>query len=162
MSNIVKKMKRIAVFPGTFDPVTKGHVDIVVRGAKLFDEVIVAIGINTKKAMLFDLEQRTKWLEESFQHVPNVRIEHYEGLTVEYCKTVGAQFLLRGLRNGTDFDYESHIAQLNKSLNEDIETVFILSSPELGYISSTLVRDLIIHKGDYQKFIPFQSLDIGL
>jgi pantetheine-phosphate adenylyltransferase len=155
-------MKRIAVFPGTFDPVTKGHVDIVVRGAKLFDEVIVAIGINTKKAMLFDLEQRTKWLEESFQHVPNVRIEHYEGLTVEYCKTVGAQFLLRGLRNGTDFDYESHIAQLNKSLNEDIETVFILSSPELGYISSTLVRDLIIHKGDYQKFIPFQSLDIGL
>lgn len=155
-------MKRIAVFPGTFDPVTKGHVDIVVRGAKLFDEVIVAIGINTKKAMLFDLEQRTKWLEESFQHVPNVRIEHYEGLTVEYCKIVGAQFLLRGLRNGTDFDYESHIAQLNKSLNEDIETVFILSSPELGYISSTLVRDLIIHKGDYQKFIPFQSLDIGL
>jgi pantetheine-phosphate adenylyltransferase len=155
-------MKRIAVFPGTFDPVTKGHVDIVVRGAKLFDEVIVAIGINTKKAMLFDLEQRTKWLEESFQHVPNVRIEHYEGLTVEYCKTVGAKFLLRGLRNGTDFDYESHIAQLNKSLNEDIETVFILSSPELGYISSTLVRDLIIHKGDYQKFIPFQSLGIGL
>lgn len=155
-------MKRIAVFPGTFDPVTKGHVDIVVRGAKLFDEVIVAIGINTKKAMLFDLEQRTKWLEESFQHVPNVRIEHYEGLTVEYCKSVGAQFLLRGLRNGTDFDYESHIAQLNKSLNEDIETVFILSSPELGYISSTLVRDLIIHKGDYQKFIPFQSLGIGL
>lgn len=155
-------MKRIAVFPGTFDPVTIGHVDIVVRGAKLFDEVIVAIGINTKKAMLFDLEQRTKWLEESFQHVPNVRIEHYEGLTVEYCKTVGAQFLLRGLRNGTDFDYESHIAQLNKSLNEDIETVFILSSPELGYISSTLVRDLIIHKGDYQKFIPFQTLGIGL
>jgi len=148
-------MKRIAVFPGTFDPVTKGHVDIVVRGAKLFDEVIVAIGINTKKAMLFDLEQRTKWLEESFKHVPNVRIEHYEGLTVEYCKKVGAHFLLRGLRNGTDFDYESHIAQLNKSLNEDIETVFILSSPELGYISSTLVRDLIIHKGDYQKFIPF-------
>jgi pantetheine-phosphate adenylyltransferase len=155
-------MKRIAVFPGTFDPVTIGHVDIVVRGAKLFDEVIVAIGINTKKAMLFDLEQRTKWLEESFQNVPNVRIEHYEGLTVEYCKTVGAQFLLRGLRNGTDFDYESHIAQLNKSLNEDIETVFILSSPELGYISSTLVRDLIIHKGDYQKFIPFQTLGIGL
>jgi pantetheine-phosphate adenylyltransferase len=148
-------MKRIAVFPGTFDPVTKGHVDIVMRGAKLFDEVIVAIGINSKKAMLFDLEQRTKWLEDSFKHVSNVRIEHYEGLTVEFCKKVGAQFLLRGLRNGTDFDYESHIAQLNKSLNEDIETVFILSSPELGYISSTLVRDLIIHKGDFQKFIPF-------
>jgi pantetheine-phosphate adenylyltransferase len=151
-------MKRIAVFPGTFDPVTKGHVDIVLRGAKLFDEVIVAIGINTKKAMLFNLEQRTKWLEDSFKQVSNVRIEHYEGLTVEFCKKVGAQFLLRGLRNGTDFDYESHIAQLNKSLNEDIETVFILSSPELGYISSTLVRDLIIHKGDYQKFIPFDLI----
>lgn len=149
-------MKRIAVFPGTFDPVTKGHVDIVVRGSKLFDEVIVAIGINTKKAMLFDLEKRTEWLKESFNHVPNVRIEHYEGLTVEFCKKVGAQFLLRGLRNGTDFDYESHIAQLNKSLNDEIETVFILSSPELGYISSTLVRDLIIHKGEYQKFIPFE------
>jgi len=155
-------MKRIAVFPGTFDPVTKGHVDIVVRGAKLFDEVIVAIGINTKKAMLFDLNQRTEWLKQSFSHVPNVRIEHYEGLTVEFCKSVGAQFLLRGLRNGTDFDYESHIAQLNKSLNEEIETIFILSSPELGYISSTLVRDLIIHKGDYQKFLPFQSSGIGV
>lgn len=149
-------MKRIAVFPGTFDPVTKGHVDIVVRGAKLFDEVIVAIGINSKKAMLFDLNQRTKWLQESFEHISNVRIEHYEGLTVEFCKKIGAQYLLRGLRNGTDFDYESHIAQLNKSLNEEIETVFILSSPELGYISSTLVRDLIIHNGDYQKFLPFK------
>jgi pantetheine-phosphate adenylyltransferase len=148
-------MKRVAVFPGTFDPVTKGHVDIVLRGAKLFDEVIVAIGINTKKAMLFDLEQRTNWLRQAFSDIPNVRIEHYEGLTVEFCKGIGAQYLLRGLRNGTDFDYESHIAQLNKSLSSEIETVFILSSPELGYISSTLVRDLIIHKGDYQRFIPF-------
>lgn len=146
--------KTIAVFPGTFDPVTKGHLDIVARGAQLFDEVVVAIGINTKKTTLFDLNQRTKWLEETFAPYPNVRIDHYEGLTVEYCDQIGAKFLLRGLRNGSDFDYESHIAQLNKDLSHGIETVFILTSPGLSYISSTLVRDLILHEGEYQRYMP--------
>ena len=148
--------KKIAVFPGTFDPVTKGHVDIVSRGASLFDEVIVAVGVNTNKKTLFDLETRTEWLKKAFQTLPNVRIDHYEGLTVEYCHKIGAGYLLRGLRNGTDFDYESHIAQLNKNLKNKVETVFILSSPELSYISSTLVRDLIIHKGDFRKYLPEQ------
>lgn len=147
-------IKTIAVFPGTFDPVTKGHLDIVARGAQLFDEVVVAIGINTKKTTLFDLDQRTKWLKETFASYPNVRIDHYEGLTVEYCDQIGAKFLLRGLRNGSDFDYESHIAQLNKDLSHGIETVFILSSPGLSYISSTLVRDLILHEGEYQRYMP--------
>lgn len=148
--------KKIAVFPGTFDPVTKGHVDIVSRGANLFDEVIVAVGVNTNKKTLFDLETRTEWLKKAFETLPNVRIDHYEGLTVEYCHKIGAGYLLRGLRNGTDFDYESHIAQLNKNLKNEVETVFILSSPELSYISSTLVRDLIIHKGDFGKYLPEQ------
>lgn len=148
--------KKIAVFPGTFDPVTKGHVDIVSRGANLFDEVIVAVGVNTNKKTLFDLETRTEWLKKAFETSPNVRIDHYEGLTVEYCHKIGAGYLLRGLRNGTDFDYESHIAQLNKNLKNEVETVFILSSPELSYISSTLVRDLIIHKGDFRKYLPEQ------
>ena len=148
--------KKIAVFPGTFDPVTKGHVDIVSRGANLFDEVIVAVGVNTNKKTLFDLETRTEWLKKAFETLPNVRIDHYEGLTVEYCHKIGAGYLLRGLRNGTDFDYESHIAQLNKNLKNEVETVFILSSPEHSYISSTLVRDLIIHKGDFRKYLPEQ------
>lgn len=147
-------VEKIAVFPGTFDPITKGHVDIVDRGSLMFDKVIVAMGVNTKKTTLFTLENRIAWIKEAFAHNPKVEVDFYEGLTVDFCKKVGAKFLLRGLRNGSDFDYESHIAQLNKALYEDIETVFILSSPELSYISSTLVRDLIIHKGNYSKFLP--------
>ena len=146
--------QRIAVFAGTFDPITKGHVDIVARGAKMFDKVIVAIGVNTKKTTLYPLEQRVQWIKDSFAEFSNVEVDFYEGLTVEYCKKVGALYLLRGLRNGTDFDYESHIAQLNRALNGDIETVFIMCSPELSYISSTLVRDLILHNGDFRAFLP--------
>jgi len=146
--------KRIAVFAGTFDPVTMGHVDVVRRAAPLFDEIIIAIGVNTAKKTLFSLEKRTEWLERTFSDLSNIRIEHYEGLTVNFCESVGAKYLLRGLRNGTDFDYEAHIAQLNKSLDSKIETVFMMTSPEFSFISSTLVRDLVIHKGDYQPYVP--------
>ena len=146
--------KRIAVFAGTFDPVTMGHVDVVRRAAPLFDEIIIAIGVNTAKKTLFSLEKRTEWLKRTFSDLPNIRIEHYEGLTVNFCESVGAKYLLRGLRNGTDFDYEAHIAQLNKSLDSKIETVFMMTSPEFSFISSTLVRDLVIHKGDYQPYVP--------
>lgn len=146
--------KRIAVFAGTFDPITLGHVDIVNRSAPLFDELIIAIGINTAKKTLATLEQRTQWLQLTFSHLSQVRVQHYEGLTVSFCKQVGAQYLLRGLRNGTDFDYEAHIGQLNKSLDQQIETVFMLTSPEYSFISSTLVRDLIIHGGDYHRYVP--------
>lgn len=146
--------QRIAVFAGTFDPITKGHVDIVSRGAKMFDKVIVAIGVNTKKTTFYPLEQRMQWIKEAFAAYPNVEMDCYEGLTVDYCKKIGSKFLLRGLRNGTDFDYESHIAQLNRALDSEIETVFIMCSPELSYISSTLVRDLILHNGDFKAFLP--------
>ena len=146
--------KRIAVFAGTFDPVTMGHVDVVRRAAPLFDEIIIAIGVNTAKKTLFSLEKRTEWLERTFSDLSNIRIKHYEGLTVNFCESVGAKYLLRGLRNGTDFDYEAHIAQLNKSLDSKIETVFIMTSPEFSFISSTLVRDLVIHNGDYQPYVP--------
>ena len=146
--------KRIAVFAGTFDPVTMGHVDVVRRAAPLFDEIVIAIGVNTAKKTLFSLEKRTEWLKRTFSDLPNIRIEHYEGLTVNFCESVGAKYLLRGLRNGTDFDYEAHIAQLNKSLDSKIETVFMMTSPEFSFISSTLVRDLVIHNGDYQPYVP--------
>ena len=146
--------KRIAVFAGTFDPVTMGHVDVVRRAAPLFDEIIIAIGVNTAKKTLFSLEKRTEWLERTFSDLSNIRIDHYEGLTVNFCESVGAKYLLRGLRNGTDFDYEAHIAQLNKSLDSKIETVFMMTSPEFSFISSTLVRDLVIHQGDYQPYVP--------
>jgi pantetheine-phosphate adenylyltransferase len=147
-------MRNIAVFPGTFDPITVGHVDIVNRASSMFDEIIIAIGVNTKKTTLFDLEKRKEWVKIAFANNPKVRVEAYEGLTVDFCKTVNATFMLRGLRNGTDFDYESHIAQLNKALWNNIETIFIMCNPELSYISSTLVRDLIIHKADYQRYLP--------
>ena len=147
-------MRNIAVFPGTFDPITVGHVDIVNRASSMFDEIIIAIGVSTKKTTLFDLEKRKEWVKIAFANNPKVRVEAYEGLTVDFCKTVNATFLLRGLRNGTDFDYESHIAQLNKALWNNIETIFIMCNPELSYISSTLVRDLIIHKADYQRYLP--------
>lgn len=147
-------MRNIAVFPGTFDPITVGHVDIVNRASSMFDEIIIAIGVNTKKTTLFELEKRKEWVKIAFANNPKVRVEAYEGLTVDFCKTVNATFLLRGLRNGTDFDYESHIAQLNKALWNNIETIFIMCNPELSYISSTLVRDLIIHKADYQRYLP--------
>lgn len=147
-------MSNIAVFPGTFDPITVGHVDIVNRASAMFDEIIIAVGINTKKTTLFDLALRKQWIQIAFAGNPKVRIESYEGLTVDFCRSVNAKFLLRGLRNGTDFDYESHIAQLNKALWSEIETVFIMCDPALSYISSTLVRDLIIHKADYTRYLP--------
>lgn len=151
---MTNEAQRIAVFPGTFDPITKGHEDIVMRGSELFDKVIVAVGINSKKTTLFTLEKRIQWIKETFAKNAKVEVMSYEGLTVDFCKRVGAKYILRGLRNGTDFDYESHIGQLNKALSGEIETVFVLSSPELSYISSTLVRDLIIHHGAYRPFLP--------
>lgn len=147
---------RIAVFAGTFDPITNGHVDVIKRSLPLFDKIVIAIGENTKKQTLFDTEKRLFWIREIFSGEPKIAAASYSGLTVDFCKEIGAQYILRGLRNGSDYDYEAHIAQLNKELNPIIETVFVITSPEVSYISSSLVRDLIVYKGDYTRFVPAQ------
>ena len=121
-------MKKIAVFPGSFDPITTGHLELVNRALPLFDEVVVAIGLNSKKKYLFSLEQRLEWLNKVFQHQPKVRVEHFEGLTVKFCKEINANFMLRGLRNASDFDYEKTISQLNSVIGNGMETFFLIST----------------------------------
>jgi len=143
-----------AVFPGSFDPITTGHVDLVLRALHLFDEVIVAIGVNSQKQALFELEKRKKWIEDVFRDEPRVKVDVFEGLTVHYCKKVNAHFLVRGLRNASDFDYEKTISQLNHIVGENVETVFLISKPEFSHISSTIVREIIKGKGDARPFLP--------
>ncbi|GAA5219632.1 pantetheine-phosphate adenylyltransferase [Membranihabitans marinus] len=145
---------KIAVFPGSFDPITKGHVDIVMRALPLFDKIIVAIGINSQKTYLYSLEQRMAWLTEVFQDKENVEIDYFEGLTAHFCNKIGAQYLIRGLRSAADFDYEKTISQLNNIVGKDLETVFLISQPQYSHISSTIVRELIIGEGDASPFIP--------
>jgi pantetheine-phosphate adenylyltransferase len=147
-------MKRIALFPGSFDPITKGHEAIVKRGLKLFDEIIVAVGINSNKQNFFDLEKRKQMVAQTFKSHKNVRIESYEGLTIDFCKKMKANFILRGLRSNADFEYETNIAQMNSALSPTIETVFILTSPELSAISSTVVRDVLRYNGNAAQFLP--------
>ncbi len=145
---------RIAVFPGSFDPITKGHIDLVERACALFDKVIVAVGINSQKKYLYTLEQRLSWLQKVFESNDKVVVDHFEGLTVNYCKKVDAHFLLRGLRNASDFDYEKTISQLNTIIGDDLETVFLISQPAYSHISSTIVREIIKGKGDVSAFVP--------
>ncbi len=145
---------KIAVFPGSFDPITTGHVDIVNRALPLFDKIIMAVGVNSVKKYLFDLDQRLHWLNEVFKDHDKVEVGHFEGLTVHYCNEVGAKYLIRGLRNGSDFDYEKTISQLNNIVGKDIETVFLISKPEFSHISSTIVREIIKGKGDASPFLP--------
>lgn len=144
---------RKAVFPGSFDPVTLGHVDIISRGSLLFDEVIIAVGTNTQKNYTFTIAQRVAFLKQAFTHVHNVSVVSYTGLTVDYCKKEGADFILRGLRNPADFQFEESIAQANKKLT-GIDTVFLLTKPEYGFISSSIVRDVMKNGGDYTAFVP--------
>ncbi|MCC7331246.1 MAG: pantetheine-phosphate adenylyltransferase [Flavobacteriales bacterium] len=145
---------KTALFPGSFDPITKGHEDIILRALPLFDKIIVGVGTNTAKKYLFTSEQRTAWLKETFSNQPKIEIMQYEGLTVNFCKKINAQYILRGLRNPIDYNYESNIALMNKMLDNQIETIFLLTSPELMAINSTIVRDIIINKGDAGKFVP--------
>jgi pantetheine-phosphate adenylyltransferase len=149
-----KTKPRIAVFPGTFDPITLGHADIVRRAAEMFDRVIIAMGRNTKKQSLFPLEERLAWIREIFKDDPRIEVDTYDELTVEYCRRKGANFIVRGLRTSGDFEYEAHLAQVNRKLDSSIETIFIITSPELSNISSTVVRDIIIYGGDYTPFVP--------
>lgn len=145
---------RIAVFPGSFDPITIGHVDIIYKALPLFDKFIIAIGINTQKKSLFSLEQREEWIKEVFKNEPKIIVDHFEGLTADYARKISAHYLVRGLRNGSDFDYEKTISQVNKVLNKDLETMFFISSPEVAHISSTVVREIISGGGDASSFIP--------
>lgn len=144
---------RRAVFPGSFDPLTLGHYDIIKRGITLFDELLIAIGVNADKKYMFSLEERKKFCEEAFKDEPKIKVVTYEGLTVDFCKKVNADFILRGLRNPADFEFEKAIAHTNRKLSE-IETVFLLTSSGKSYISSSIVRDVIRNGGDYTGLVP--------
>ncbi|HCS20442.1 MAG TPA: pantetheine-phosphate adenylyltransferase [Bacteroidetes bacterium] len=143
-----------AVFPGTFDPITIGHVDIIQRALPLFDEIVIGVGRNNDKTHLFDLETRLNWIREIFKDEPKVSVDHYPGLTVDFARFKKAQCILRGLRSVTDFEYEFQISQVNKGLNPDIETVFLMATPAFTPISSKIVRDVIIKGGNYKPFVP--------
>jgi len=145
-------MKR-AVFPGSFDPITLGHYDIIKRGIHLFDEIVVAIGINAEKKYMFPLELRKKFIEEAFAGESKIKVITYEGLTIDLCKKLNAQFILRGLRNPADFEFEKAIAHTNRKLSK-IETVFLLTASRTSYISSSIVRDVIRNGGDYTVLVP--------
>ena len=145
---------KIAVFPGSFDPVTIGHIDIISRSFPLFDKIIVGVGVNSRKQTLFTPEQRIKWIKSIFMNEEKVEVQQYSGLTIDFCKSVNARFLLRGLRSAADFDYERVIAQLNHSMNKDVETIFLASKPEYSHISSTIVREILINNGDARQFLP--------
>tara|TARA_B100001115_G_scaffold185078_1_gene191359 strand:- start:5033 stop:5494 length:462 start_codon:yes stop_codon:yes gene_type:complete len=145
---------KIAVFPGSFDPITLGHVDIVKRALPLFDKIIVAVGRNANKAYMFPEEQRITWIKETFRDESKIEVGQYSGLTTRYCTEVGAQFILRGLRNPADFEFEKAIAQTNRKLKTDLDTVFLLTASGLSSISSSIVRDVIRNQGDYSQFVP--------
>jgi len=145
-------MKR-AIFPGSFDPITLGHYDIIKRGVTLFDEVIVAIGVNADKKYMFSLDERKQFIEEAFKDEPKVTVVTYEGLTVDFCLKHKVEFILRGLRNPADFEFEKAIAHTNRDL-APIETVFLLTAAKTSYIASSIVRDVIRNNGDYTKLVP--------
>jgi pantetheine-phosphate adenylyltransferase len=147
-------MGRIAVFPGSFDPVTIGHESIVLRALPLFDTVIVAIGNNSSKNYMFSLEKRKEWLKQTFAAHKQVQVEEYSGLTVDFCKSRNAKYILRGIRTAADYEFESNIAQMNKMMLADLESIFMLTLPIHTAISSTIVRDILKHGGDVKQFIP--------
>ena len=145
-------MKR-ALFPGSFDPITLGHYDIIKRALDLFDEIVVAIGVNGDKNYMFTVEQRKEFIEQAFADEPKVKVTTYQGLTVDFCKEIDAQFILRGLRNPADFEFEKAIAHTNRKLSQ-IETVFLLTAARTSFISSSIVRDVIRNHGDYTMLVP--------
>ena len=146
-------MERIAIFPGSFDPITLGHYDIIKRSIPLFDKIVVAIGVNAEKKYMFSLEERTRFIEESFADEPSISVVTYEGLTIDLCKKMKAKFILRGLRNPADFEFEKAIAHTNRRLSK-IETVFLLTAANTSYISSSIVRDVLRNGGEYELLVP--------
>jgi pantetheine-phosphate adenylyltransferase len=150
-------MKR-AVFPGSFDPLTLGHKDIIDRALPLFDEIIIAIGTNSSKKYMFDLEKRKDFIRKTYKDEPKIKVDTYKGLTIDYCKEIDSDFILRGLRNPADFEFEKAIAHTNRKMSQ-IETVFLLTSADTSYISSSIVRDILQNKGDVSLFVPKEVSD---
>ena len=155
-------MKKIALFPGSFDTITVAHIDILKRALPLFDEVVVGIGLNNTKQGFISNEKKEEMLQLVFQHEPKIKVATYEGLTVEYCKQIGAQYMIRGIRSASDFEYEKAISQMNQSMHPDIESVFIISRPGYSAISSTIVRDILRNGGDISQFVPKEITGILL
>ena len=147
-------MNRVCLFPGTFDPVTLGHTDIINRALPLFDKVVVGIGINSSKVPMFSAEQRMLWFKEIYANEPRVEAAIYEGLTVNYCRQIGANFILRGIRFVSDFEYEKTIADANRMMDKNIETIFLTGEPQYSSVASTIVRDILKHHGDASPFLP--------
>ncbi|MEJ7644491.1 MAG: pantetheine-phosphate adenylyltransferase [Chryseolinea sp.] len=148
---------RIALFPGSFDPFTKGHEDIVLRGLQLFDEIIVAIGYNSQKSSrYFEIDLMAGYIQSTFKAYPNIRIVKFSELTAEFARKNGARFLLRGLRNTTDFEYENSISQINRKLYQEMESVFLITTPQLAWISSSIIRDVHRYGGDVSEFLPYR------
>ncbi len=147
-------MQKTAVFPGSFDPITKGHFDIINRALPLFDKVIIAIGHNSQKQNYFPLEKRCQWIKELFKNESKIEVKVYEGLTVDFCKEVNAKYIIRGLRTSADFEFERGIAQMNKSMNPDLDTTFFVSDPSYSHITSTIVREILRNGGDVSQFVP--------
>ena len=145
-------MKR-ALFPGSFDPITNGHEDIILRALPVFDELIIGVGINTEKKYMFSLDKRIKFIKDTFQNYKNIKVDSYEGLTTNFCKKINAKYILRGLRNSSDFEFEQAIAHTNRKLS-GIETVFMLTSSKNSYISSSIVREIIKNNGNYKPLVP--------
>lgn len=149
--------KKVALFPGSFDPFTKGHEDIVLRGLNLFDEIIIAIGYNSGKSQrYFPIDMMIGKIEQTFKHHPQIKVQTYSELTATFAKKNGARFLLRGLRNTTDFEYENSIAQVNRELNAQLESVFLITSPAFASVSSSIIREVHRYKGDVSNFLPYQ------
>ncbi|MET3499778.1 pantetheine-phosphate adenylyltransferase [Mucilaginibacter rubeus] len=149
---------KTALFPGSFDPLTKAHVDIVKRSVELFDKLYIGIGVNSSKKGLLSVEQREQMIRAVFAHDERIHVIAYEGLTVDFCKSIGAAYMIRGIRTVSDFEYEKAIAQMNHSLAPDIESIFIVSKPGYSSISSTIVREIIRYNGDVSQFIPREAL----
>ncbi len=150
-------MKRIAIFPGSFDPFTKGHEDIVLRGLSLFDEIIIAVGYNSEKSNRYiAIEKMVGLIRETFKNYPNISVQTYAELTAEFARKNGARFLLRGLRNTTDFEYENSIGQVNRFLNAELESVFLITSPQFASLSSSIIREVHRYGGDVSKLLPYK------
>jgi pantetheine-phosphate adenylyltransferase len=153
---IARKMKKIALFPGSFDPFTRGHEDIVLRACQLFDEVVIGIGKNTQKSRFFPLELMFDKIKETFAEHPNVSVQTFMGLTADFARQNEAKYLIRGLRNTTDYEYENSIAQVNRHINPDLETVLLITSPHYAYISSTLIRDIYRYGQNVDDYLPYK------